>query len=301
MHASESESRSEPALVRPFRELGSGDLGQVGGKNASLGEMIRSLGTRGPGSRWLCHHLPRLPTLPGRERAGGSHPGKVWPPWTPGTSPWPRRGSASGADPGGGTSPRTWPRPSGRPTGTSAGRRGRGRGRGGPEQRHGRGPPRRQLRRTAGQLPERDRRGGAPGDLPPLLRLPLHRPGHRLPSEPGGSTTWRWPSPWGCSGWCAPTRGAPGSSSPWTRRRLPRRGGHHVGLGVGRGGGAGHHLPRPVPGLQGPPGPGGPGPHPGAGAGVEGGEGGLPGGGRERVRPHLQEEREPSPSPTTRS
>jgi pyruvate, water dikinase len=47
MHASESESRSEPALVRPFRELGSGDLGQVGGKNASLGEMIRSLGNQG--------------------------------------------------------------------------------------------------------------------------------------------------------------------------------------------------------------------------------------------------------------
>ena len=36
-------SRASSALVRPFAELGSSDLGEVGGKNASLGEMIRVL------------------------------------------------------------------------------------------------------------------------------------------------------------------------------------------------------------------------------------------------------------------
>ena len=36
-------SRASSAFVRPFAELGSSDLGEVGGKNASLGEMIRVL------------------------------------------------------------------------------------------------------------------------------------------------------------------------------------------------------------------------------------------------------------------
>ncbi|TVR54623.1 MAG: phosphoenolpyruvate synthase, partial [Gemmatimonadales bacterium] len=36
-------SRASSAFVRPFAELGSSDLGEVGGKNASLGEMIRAL------------------------------------------------------------------------------------------------------------------------------------------------------------------------------------------------------------------------------------------------------------------
>jgi pyruvate, water dikinase len=34
-------------LVRPFRELGLGDLAEVGGKNASLGELVRELGGAG--------------------------------------------------------------------------------------------------------------------------------------------------------------------------------------------------------------------------------------------------------------
>jgi pyruvate, water dikinase len=36
-------SQASSTLVRPFAELGSSDLGEVGGKNASLGEMIRAL------------------------------------------------------------------------------------------------------------------------------------------------------------------------------------------------------------------------------------------------------------------
>jgi pyruvate,water dikinase len=35
------------ALVIPFEELGRGDVARVGGKNASLGEMVRNLGARG--------------------------------------------------------------------------------------------------------------------------------------------------------------------------------------------------------------------------------------------------------------
>jgi Kef-type K+ transport system membrane component KefB len=50
---------------------------------------------------------------------------------------------------------------------------------------HRRGPARRQLRRPAGDLPERRRRQGAAGRLPPLLRLALHRPGDHL-SQPQG-------------------------------------------------------------------------------------------------------------------
>ena len=38
---------AEPLLVMPFRELGLGDVALVGGKNASLGEMIASLGSKG--------------------------------------------------------------------------------------------------------------------------------------------------------------------------------------------------------------------------------------------------------------
>ncbi len=37
----------KPPLVRAFAEIGIADLGEVGGKNASLGEMIRHLGPRG--------------------------------------------------------------------------------------------------------------------------------------------------------------------------------------------------------------------------------------------------------------
>ncbi len=35
------------AFVLRFQEVGSSDVGRVGGKNASLGEMIRALGAKG--------------------------------------------------------------------------------------------------------------------------------------------------------------------------------------------------------------------------------------------------------------
>ena len=53
--------------VKWFAELGLADLDQVGGKNASLGEMVRNLATAGvtvPGR--LCHHGGCLPAFLGQ-------------------------------------------------------------------------------------------------------------------------------------------------------------------------------------------------------------------------------------------
>ena len=36
-----------PNYIRWFEEIGTGDVASVGGKNASLGEMVRKLGSRG--------------------------------------------------------------------------------------------------------------------------------------------------------------------------------------------------------------------------------------------------------------
>ncbi len=47
-------------------------------------------------------------------------------------------------------------------------------------QRHRRGSARRELRRPAGNLPQHPRREGPARRLPPLLRLAVHRPRHRL-------------------------------------------------------------------------------------------------------------------------
>ena len=43
--------------IRWFEEIGTGDVASVGGKNASLGEMVRNLAPfRHQGTAWLCHH-----------------------------------------------------------------------------------------------------------------------------------------------------------------------------------------------------------------------------------------------------
>ena len=44
---------------------------------------------------------------------------------------------------------------------------------------------RRELRRAAGNLPERQRERSAAGRLPAVLRLTVHRPGHQLPAMKG--------------------------------------------------------------------------------------------------------------------
>ena len=54
-----------------FADLGMADLEQVGGKNASLGEMVCNLAdARRPGARRLRHHRRRLPALHRRHRPG---------------------------------------------------------------------------------------------------------------------------------------------------------------------------------------------------------------------------------------
>ena len=61
--------------VRWFAQLGMADLEQVGGKNASLGEMVSNLSGRGrPGARRLRHHRRRLPRVHRRDRAGRADP-----------------------------------------------------------------------------------------------------------------------------------------------------------------------------------------------------------------------------------
>ena len=57
--------------------------------------------------------------------------------------------------------------------------------RGRAQQRHGRGPARRQLRRPAGNVSQRARPRRAARRLPPLLRVAVHRPGDLLPRRQG--------------------------------------------------------------------------------------------------------------------
>jgi pyruvate,water dikinase len=47
-----------------FEDLSRGDVGLVGGKNSSLGEMVQQLGEKGIDvPPWLRHHVRRLPRL----------------------------------------------------------------------------------------------------------------------------------------------------------------------------------------------------------------------------------------------
>jgi len=100
----------------------------------------------------------------------------------------------------------------------------------------------RQLRAPAGHLFEHPRRTGGAGRGAPLLREPLHRPGHRLPRGHGirhldvalSVASRRW---------SAPTWPRRACSSPSTGERPPRRGAGHRQLGPGRGGGARQVVP----------------------------------------------------------
>ena len=170
-----------------FETLGKGDVGRVGGKNASLGEMVQRLAAAGhPGARRICHDGRGLSRVSSRrtasERTRGADAsaqarqlhaardrrGRA--------APVPRRRVAR----------KRSPRRSATPTGSSARRSGIRRGeRRRALQRDGRGPARRELRRAAGDLPQRPRRARAARRLPALLRLALHRPGHQLPRGQG--------------------------------------------------------------------------------------------------------------------
>ncbi len=58
----------KPYII-PFEQLKNKDVELVGGKNASIGEMISSLADSGRiGAGRICDHLARLSRLPGAGR-----------------------------------------------------------------------------------------------------------------------------------------------------------------------------------------------------------------------------------------
>jgi hypothetical protein len=205
---------------------------------------------RHPRAGRLRDHGRGLPAVPGRQRAGRAdrrRAGRLQA----------RRGGAGGGGPG---DPRDGPRraaPVGdgrgdheclsraRPAREAAGPRRRG-----PEQRDGGGPPGGELRRAAGDVPERPGRGGPAGGLPALPGVLVHRPRHRLPREP------RVRPPQGRALGRGPAHGAIGPGRGWRhvldrhRDRLPADGPRQRRLGAGGDRRPGHRRPGRVPGLQ---------------------------------------------------
>ena len=175
----------EKHYVRWFKELSIGDVPLVGGKNASLGEMVRELvplGVRVPNgfavtARPSGMRSPRRMPGPGCTQH-----------WTGSTRamcgrlPVPEPAAARSSTPlacRGRRKPRCWRRTWScrRSTGRTFG--------GGPQLGHGRGPADGELRRPARELPERARGGTAAGCRAPLPGLAVHRPGDLLPDRQG--------------------------------------------------------------------------------------------------------------------
>ena len=169
-----------------FEEIGMGDVPQVGGKNASLGELIQSLKAKGvrvpDGFATTADAYRRFLEANGIEAAMRSRIQA----YRSGETSLRATGEAirelfldSEFPADIAESIRSHYRELGgaRRTGPALGR--------GPQQRHRRGPAGRELRRAAGDVPEHRRGAGTPGRLPPLLRLAVHRPGHQLPRGQG--------------------------------------------------------------------------------------------------------------------
>ena len=239
-------------FIRWFREIGIADVALVGGKNASLGEMYRELtpqGIRIPNGFAVTAEAYRhfleagelgraasariLQGLDTRDLADLAERGRQLREAILAT-PAARR-SPAGDRPG---LRRAVPR-------VRPGDRHRG-----PLQRHRRGPADRQLRRPAGVVPQRPRRAGPAGRLPPVLRLAVHRPGHLLPRGQGLRPLRRRP---------VDRRAEDGPLRPRRRRRavharhrerLPRRGADQQRLRPGRERRQGPRRSRRVPGLQ---------------------------------------------------
>ena len=237
--------------VVDLTEVGSGDTGLVGGKNASLGEMLGALGEAGirvpegfattADAYWAFLDANQLRERIGerleRLRAGEAElaeVGAVDPPDDP-------RGRVPGR------AARVDRRGLRRPRGAA---RGRGARRRGALQRHRRGPARGQLRRPAGDLPQRHRGRDAARRVPALHRLAVHRPRDHLPREQRLR-----PHEGGALG----RRAADGALRPGWRRddvldrhrdRLPPHGDHRRQLGAGRGGGQRHGRPGLLRRLQ---------------------------------------------------
>ena len=290
--------------VRAFADIGLEDLEQVGGKNSSLGEMVSNLSALGVNvpdgfattaeayhrfigdtglAQEISEKLRGLDTddtqqlaRVGREiREAVAHPGV--PRGPRGRHPHRLRGP---------------------------GRRARRRLLRRALQRHRRGPARRLLRRPAGDLPQHPgHRRGAAG-RPRGLRLPVQRPGHRLPGAPRLRPRRRGPLGRGPADGALRRRRLRGDVHDGHRVRLHRRGLRHLLLRPGRGGGAGGGQPRRVLRLQAGParGPAG---GAQAGGGIEGDQDGLHRGPDRRThhrvrRPREGRARPGSASPTPR-
>ena len=198
----------EHAVVVPLRDLGAGDLPLAGGKAANLGELIRR-GTAGAG-RLLRDDRRLRATSPTRAGlADVSTSSRAARPATRPVGASSPAARASGSGPH--RCPRTWPRPSPPRTAPWASD----------------APvavrssataedlPVRQLRRPAGHLPQRRRRGRRAGRGPPLLGLAVDRPRRRLPRAQRHRPPRGRGSPSSCSGWSTPR--SPGCCSPPTR------------------------------------------------------------------------------------
>ena len=169
-----------------FEKVGRGDVAKVGGKNASLGEMVAKLAKQGvrvpPGfattaDAYWRYRRGQWAEAEDHRRAGQSRRRQ-------GILAGNRRrdprhvpeGRISAGD--GASDPRGLCRA------VQARRQGGCRRRGTLE-RHRRGSAGRQFRRPAGDLPQYPRRRRAARRLPALLRVPFHRPRHQLPPRQG--------------------------------------------------------------------------------------------------------------------
>ena len=167
-----------------FEDLRLADIPRVGGKNASLGEMIGNLAARGirvPGGFATTAAAYRdFLGERGSRRAHRSAPG--------GARPQRRRGARAlrrrdpGLDRVGAAAVPTGNRDCGGLPGTHGGRRVSGSR---PVQRHGRGPSGRFLCRTAGDDAQRVRAGRRARRDPVRIRVPLQRPRDLLSGAQG--------------------------------------------------------------------------------------------------------------------
>ena len=233
---------AEPPWVLPLTDISASRLAEVGGKALHLAELLRG-GFRVPPGFCLTTSAYERATDHGvaAPTAGGArgHPRQ-------------RRHRAQPSVP---RPSRAWcgrPRSrtrSRRPSRRRTRRMGAGRRGGGALVGHRRGPAVRQLRRPAGHLPQRGRRGGRAGRRPALLGVAVDRPRGRLPGQPAASTTARSGSPSWCSGWstprwpacCSPPTRSPAGAAAGRHRRQPR---------ARRGGGVRRGQPRPLRGRH---------------------------------------------------
>ena len=170
-----------------FSELGLKDLDRVGGKNASLGEMVQNLTSAGvqvpDGFATTADAYRRFLADSGldqkiADRLVGLDTDDVTALAAAGQEI--RDPDARDALPAGVRSAD----PGLLPAAGGQARRLRGPVLGRPLQRHGGRPSRCLLRRAAGNLPERPRDREHPARHQGRLRVPLQRPGHRLPRAP---------------------------------------------------------------------------------------------------------------------